>query len=63
VDVLELVWLPVVIGLLDGNSDDDTDALGEGESDGALVIDGAGVVEILVVIEELADTELEPVSL
>jgi len=40
VDVLELVWLPVVIGLLDGNSDDDTDALGEGESDGALVIDG-----------------------
>jgi hypothetical protein len=60
---LELVWLPVVIGLLDENSDEDTDALGEGESDGTLVIDGSELTEILVVIDELADMEAEAVSL
>lgn len=60
---MELVWLPVVIGLLDGNSDDDTEALGECESDGALVIDGSELTEILVVIDELPDMEAEAVSL
>ena len=60
---MELVWLPVVIGLLDENSDEDTDALGEGESDGTLVIDGSELTEILVVIDELADMEAEAVSL
>lgn len=63
VDVFELVWLLVDIGLLDGNSDVETDALGDCDSELKLVIDGCGVIETLVVMDELADVETEPVSL
>ena len=63
VDVFELVWLLVDIGLLDGNSDVETDALGDSDSELKLVIDGCGVIETLVVMDELADVVMEPVSL
>ncbi len=63
VDVFELVWLSVVIGVVEGCADEDTDALGDSDSELRLLIDARGVVETLVVIEELPDTEWEPVSL
>lgn len=63
VDVLELVWLSVAIGVVETSVDEDTDALGDSDSELRLLIDARGVVETLVVIEELPDTEWEPVSL
>lgn len=63
VEDFELVWLSVGIGVLEGGVEDDTEALGDRESELALVIDGAGVSEILGVLEGLPDTEVEPVSL
>ena len=63
VDVLELVWLSDAIGVVEGCADEDTDALGDSDSELRLLIDARGVVETLVVIEELPDTEWEPVSL
>ena len=63
VEDFELVWLSVATGVLEGAVDDETEALGDRESELALVIDGAGVSEILCVTEGLPDTEAEPVSL
>ena len=63
VDVFELVWLSVAIGVVEACVDEDTDALDDSDSELILLIDGRGVVETLVVIEELPDTEWEPVSL
>ena len=63
VDVFELVWLSVAIGVVEASVDEDTDALGDSDSELRLLIDGCGVIETLVVIEELPDTEWEPVSL
>ena len=63
VDVFELVWLSVAIGVVEGCADEDTDALGDCDSELRLLIDGCGVIETLVVMDELPDTEWEPVSL
>lgn len=63
VEDFELVWLSVGIGVLEGAVDDETEALGDRDSELALVIEGAGVSEILGVTDELPDMEAEPVSL
>ena len=46
-----------------GNADDDTEALEDPDSDGALVIDGCDDPETLGVTDELPETDAEPVSL
>lgn len=63
VDVFELVWLSVAIGVVEGCADEDTDALDDSDSELILLIDNRGVVETLVLTDELADVEIEPVSL
>jgi hypothetical protein len=63
VDVFELVWLSVVIGVVETSVDEDTDELGDSDSELRLLIDGCGVIETLVLTDELADVEIEPVSL
>jgi hypothetical protein len=53
VDVLELVWLSVAEAVEEGNADEDTDTLGESEEEGAAVVEGRGVAEILSLADEL----------
>jgi len=63
VDVFELVWLSDAIGVVEACADEDTDALGDSDSELRLLIDARGVVETLLLTDELADVEIELVSL